>query len=351
MSIHISSSSLFTAAIKLWTEVGFFQVSTGIKCAEIRSSGIDRLLGAAPNIFDGSKHEACYSIQQIRLYHRSSLPMRFILFKGCFDVWLFLRCKHKHIFPELRSCCLWRPANRAAPNIFDGSKHEACYSIQQIRLYHRSSLSMRFILFKGCFDVWLFLRCKHKHIFPELRSCCLWRPANRMLTMSFIILLNGFVFFAAEDSCPVNLFSSIWYLYSSTDTFPRKDFIVLNRDYTMQPLFQELVVRDLHNNTWTFCHIYTAADKQTDEIYAHMSLRPVHFVSLTTIIYIQGKYSITVIIIPLLPIPERDVFPIPDFGLKPSKHPTAFVCKTLTAGDTGLHDAASTSRTCRPRFA
>ncbi|KAL6536960.1 ADP-ribosylation factor [Orobanche hederae] len=46
-----------------------------------------------------------------------------------------------------------------------------------------------------------------------------------------------------------------------------------------------------------------------------MSLQPVHF--------------------------ERDVFPIPDFGLKPSKHPTAFVCKTLTAGDTGMHGGFS----------
>ncbi|KAL6536925.1 hypothetical protein OROHE_012509 [Orobanche hederae] len=53
------------------------------------------------------------------------------------------------------------------------------------------------------------------------------------------------------------------------------------------------------------------ADKQTDEIYAQMSLQPVHF--------------------------ERDVFPIPYFGLKPSKRPTAFFYKTLTARDTGMH--------------
>lgn len=28
------------------------------------------------------------------------------------------------------------------------------------------------------------------------------------------------------------------------------------QDYTMQPPTQELVVRDLHDNTWTFRHIY-----------------------------------------------------------------------------------------------
>lgn len=30
----------------------------------------------------------------------------------------------------------------------------------------------------------------------------------------------------------------------------------LYQDYTMQPPTQELVVRDLHDNTWTFRHIY-----------------------------------------------------------------------------------------------
>ncbi|KAL6520025.1 Scaffold protein Nfu/NifU N terminal [Orobanche hederae] len=40
-------------------------------------------------------------------------------------------------------------------------------------------------------------------------------------------------------------------------------------------------------------------------------------------------------------IEERDVFLIPDFGLKPSKHPTAFFCKTLTTSDTGTHGGFS----------
>ncbi|PKI45688.1 hypothetical protein CRG98_034004 [Punica granatum] len=60
------------------------------------------------------------------------------------------------------------------------------------------------------------------------------------------------------------------------------------------------------------------ADKETDEIYAQMSLQPV--------------------------TSEKDVFPVPDFGLKPSKHPSEFFCKTLTASDTSTHGGFSVPR-------
>lgn len=60
------------------------------------------------------------------------------------------------------------------------------------------------------------------------------------------------------------------------------------------------------------------ADKETDEIYAQMSLQPVNS--------------------------EKDIFPMPDFGLKPSKHPTEFFCKTLTASDTSTHGGFSVPR-------
>ncbi|XAR64179.1 hypothetical protein NMG60_11024425 [Bertholletia excelsa] len=60
------------------------------------------------------------------------------------------------------------------------------------------------------------------------------------------------------------------------------------------------------------------ADKDTDEIFAQMSLQPVNS--------------------------EKDVFPIPDFGLKPSKHPSEFFCKTLTASDTSTHGGFSVPR-------
>ncbi|KAG8389895.1 hypothetical protein BUALT_Bualt01G0026500 [Buddleja alternifolia] len=69
------------------------------------------------------------------------------------------------------------------------------------------------------------------------------------------------------------------------------------------------------------CQVHSVtlhADKETDEIYAQMSLQSVNS--------------------------EKDVFPIPDFGLKPSKHPTEFFCKTLTASDTSTHGGFSVPR-------
>ncbi|XP_019051993.1 PREDICTED: auxin response factor 5-like isoform X2 [Nelumbo nucifera] len=69
------------------------------------------------------------------------------------------------------------------------------------------------------------------------------------------------------------------------------------------------------------CQVHSVtlhADKETDEIYAQMSLQPANS--------------------------EKDVFPIPDFGLKLSKHPSEFFCKTLTASDTSTHGGFSVPR-------
>lgn len=60
------------------------------------------------------------------------------------------------------------------------------------------------------------------------------------------------------------------------------------------------------------------ADKETDEIYAQMTLQPLNS--------------------------EKEVFPISEFGLKQSKHPTEFFCKTLTASDTSTHGGFSVPR-------
>ncbi|CAN7034980.1 unnamed protein product [Brassica rapa subsp. trilocularis] len=61
------------------------------------------------------------------------------------------------------------------------------------------------------------------------------------------------------------------------------------------------------------------ADKDSDEIYAQMSLQPVHS--------------------------ERDVLPVPDLGLlRGSKHPSEYFCKTLTASDTSTHGGFSVPR-------
>ncbi|KAG4934518.1 hypothetical protein JHK87_048520 [Glycine soja] len=69
------------------------------------------------------------------------------------------------------------------------------------------------------------------------------------------------------------------------------------------------------------CQVQNAtlhADKETDEIYAQMTLQPLNS--------------------------EREVFPISDFGLKHSKHPSEFFCKTLTASDTSTHGGFSVPR-------
>ncbi|XP_076954875.1 auxin response factor 5-like [Bidens hawaiensis] len=60
------------------------------------------------------------------------------------------------------------------------------------------------------------------------------------------------------------------------------------------------------------------ADKDTDEIYAQMSLQPLNS--------------------------EKDVLPVPDIGMRPSKHPSEFFCKTLTPSDTSTHGGFSVPR-------
>ncbi|XP_065036860.1 auxin response factor 11-like [Musa acuminata AAA Group] len=60
------------------------------------------------------------------------------------------------------------------------------------------------------------------------------------------------------------------------------------------------------------------ADKETDEIYALMTLQPV--------------------------TSENDVFPIPDLGHTRCKHPTEFFCKILTVSDTSKHGGFSVPR-------
>nr|QCI44199.1 ARF5 [Lilium hybrid cultivar] len=69
------------------------------------------------------------------------------------------------------------------------------------------------------------------------------------------------------------------------------------------------------------CQVHSVklhADKDTDEIYAQITLQPVNN--------------------------EMDIYPIPDFGQMKSKHPTEFFCKNLTASDTSTHGGFSVPR-------
>ncbi|EPS64094.1 hypothetical protein M569_10686 [Genlisea aurea] len=61
------------------------------------------------------------------------------------------------------------------------------------------------------------------------------------------------------------------------------------------------------------------ADAETDEVYAQMTLQPV------------GKY-------------DQEALIVSDIGLKHSKQPTEFFCKTLTASDTSTHGGFSVPR-------
>ncbi|GER26590.1 auxin response factor [Striga asiatica] len=89
------------------------------------------------------------------------------------------------------------------------------------------------------------------------------------------------------------------------------------------------------------------ADKETDEIYAQMSLQPVNS-------YLDST-SVVCFVIKLIhkghhdlrkagQKQEKDMISVPDLGLKPSKHPTEFFCKTLTASDTSTHGGFSVPR-------
>lgn len=76
------------------------------------------------------------------------------------------------------------------------------------------------------------------------------------------------------------------------------------------PNLQSQLLCQVHNVT-------LHADRDTDEIYAQMTLQPVS---------------------------EKDVFSVPDFEYRQSKHPSEFFCKTLTASDTSTHGGFSVPR-------
>ncbi|XP_068646693.1 auxin response factor 5-like isoform X2 [Aristolochia californica] len=83
-----------------------------------------------------------------------------------------------------------------------------------------------------------------------------------------------------------------------------------NADIPNYPNLSSQLLCQVHNLT-------LHADRDTDEIYAQMTLQPVQ--------------------------PEKEVFTIQDFGLQ-SKHPSEFFCKTLTASDTSTHGGFSVPR-------
>ncbi|XAR71007.1 hypothetical protein NMG60_11028076 [Bertholletia excelsa] len=73
------------------------------------------------------------------------------------------------------------------------------------------------------------------------------------------------------DSCILKLSPGFCKSVTANDTTPHVGFSVPRRaaeklfpplDYTMQPPTQELMVQDLHDNTWTICHRYWGQPKR-----------------------------------------------------------------------------------------
>ncbi|XP_071711158.1 auxin response factor 5-like [Rutidosis leptorrhynchoides] len=88
-----------------------------------------------------------------------------------------------------------------------------------------------------------------------------------------------------------------------------------NRSATMQvPNYPNLPSQLLCQVLNTTLHV----DKDTDEIHSQMSLQPLNS--------------------------EKDVFPISDIEMKPSRHPYAYFCKNLTPSDTSTHGGFSVPR-------
>uniref|UniRef100_A0AAU6W6X0 Auxin response factor n=1 Tax=Gastrodia elata TaxID=91201 RepID=A0AAU6W6X0_9ASPA len=85
----------------------------------------------------------------------------------------------------------------------------------------------------------------------------------------------------------------------------------LNSQIPSYPNLPSQLLCQVHNVT-------LHADKESDEIYAQMTLQPVKS--------------------------EADVFQIPDLGFTKSKQPTDFFCKNLTASDTSTHGGFSVPR-------
>ncbi|KAF3612952.1 hypothetical protein FXO38_31204 [Capsicum annuum] len=85
------------------------------------------------------------------------------------------------------------------------------------------------------------------------------------------------------------------------------------------------------------------AEKETNEIYAKMSLQP------------EEKDVFTIEnLLKFFPCTccwsGGRCLPILDFGLKPNKYPTDFFCKTWTASDTSTHDGFSFPRRVAEKF-
>lgn len=89
------------------------------------------------------------------------------------------------------------------------------------------------------------------------------------------------------------------------------------------------------------------ADVETDEVYAQMTLQPLSPVILVLQYSVQSSCLISYMkIYPFetcMQQEQKDIYLPADFGI-PSRQPTNYFCKTLTASDTSTHGGFSVPR-------
>lgn len=96
----------------------------------------------------------------------------------------------------------------------------------------------------------------------------------------------------------------------------------------------------------TFYYCDEQADVETDEVYAQMTLQPLSpvLISLFGVVYFIAFYFFTSLHMFLLQQEQKDVYLLPAELGTPSKQPTNYFCKTLTASDTSTHGGFSVPR-------
>lgn len=91
--------------------------------------------------------------------------------------------------------------------------------------------------------------------------------------------------------------------------------------------------------------LFNQADIETDEVYAQMTLQPLNAVCISSLLHMTSLSFLSVSYTLFYPQQEqKEVSFLPaDLGA-PSKQPTNYFCKTLTASDTSTHGGFSVPR-------
>ena len=107
---------------------------------------------------------------------------------------------------------------------------------------------------------------------PVSSSAKLWLLVTRARTVAFRfhaeLQRNSFLHWYGYNICWLHVLPVLGRILYLNFHFIDMFYFSL-QDYTIQPPTQELVVRDLHDNTWTFRHIYRGE-------YAFLAFKPIY---------------------------------------------------------------------------